>query len=270
MTLSRFIASLGLLLCLALAAVSGTRQEEPITAEEIVHRSVEANQRDWKQLPDYDYYVREYDEDGGTKTYLSQMLVGTRYNQLVAINEKPLAAADAAAERGRLESELKRRQHESPEERKQRIAKYQKEQDRNEFFLKQLGDAFDFNLSGRDTVVGHEVYVLTAKPRRGYRPPTAQAKALTGMEGTLWVDSKDFHWVKVQAKVVHPVSIEGFLARVERGTRFELDQAPVAEGLWLPSRFVMVSRAKVLFFFSHNDRDDEAYFDYHRATTSAK
>jgi hypothetical protein len=40
---------------------------------------------------------------------------------------------------------------------------------------------------------------------------------LTGMEGKLWIDEKTFQWVKVEATVIRPVSIEGFLAEVEPG-----------------------------------------------------
>lgn len=263
MIASHSIASFRVFVCLALLAIPAGLRAQPVDPTEMIRRSVEANQRDWNQLPEFDYFVREH-QDRKTKTYLSQMLLGSRYYQLVAVDDTPLSAEEAAAERERLENERKKRQQETPQERKQRIAKYQKELDRDRFFLGQMADAFDFALSGKDTIAGHEVYVLTAKPRRGYHPPNKQAKALTGMHGTLWIDSKDFHWVQVRAEVFRAVSIEGFLARVEPGTRFELDQTPIAEGLWLPTRFLMETRARVFFLFSHNERDDETYFGYRR------
>jgi hypothetical protein len=268
MTASRFIASSRPLFCLVLLALSLALRAQQIDATEIIRRSVEANQRGWKQLPEYDYFVREH-EGRKTKTYLSQMLLGSRYYGLVAVDDKPLSAEEAGAERERFEKELKKREHETPQERKQRVAKYQKEMDRDRFFMEQLADAFDFILSGKDAIAGHEVYVLTARPRRGYHPPNTQAKALTGMRGTLWIDSNDFHWVKVRAEVFRSVSIEGFLARIEPGTRFEFDQRPIKEGLWLPSRFLTVTRAKVLFFFSRNDRQEETYFGYKKAEPRA-
>lgn len=42
----------------------------------------------------------------------------------------------------------------------------------------------------------------------------------------------------VEATVIHPVSIEGFLAQVEPGTQFKLEKMPVADGIWLPKHFV--------------------------------
>jgi hypothetical protein len=87
-------------------------------------------------------------------------------------------------------------------------------------------------------------------------------QVLPGMQGELWVDKKTFQWVKVTAQVMHPVSIEGFLARVEPGTRFELEKAPVDNEIWQPSHFSMKSHAKVLFIIKRSSSADETYFDY--------
>ena len=70
-------------------------------------------------------------------------------------------------------------------------------------------------------VRGFRVYVLEAIPQRGYKPIDRDSEMLTGMEGTMWIDQKTFQWVKVEAHVIHAVSLEGFLAEVEPGTRFE-------------------------------------------------
>lgn len=255
------------MVCLLLASAA-LAQETPqlptLDAAEIVRRSVAANEQDWKQLPHYDYMVREMEPRGGSKTYLSRMILGSRYEELVAINNESLSPQAAANEKHKYENELHARQNESPERRQERIERFEKDRKRNEFFMSQLGDAFDFTLVKTDTINGRPVYVLSARPRPSYHPPNAEAKALTGMQGTMWIDGADFHWVKVEAKVVHPVSIEGFLARVMPGTRFELDQVRVGQDVWLPSRFVMRSRAKVLLLFSHNSSEEETYSGYRR------
>jgi hypothetical protein len=64
-------------------------------------------------------------------------------------------------------------------------------------------------------------------------PSRTESQVLPGMQGRLWIDKKTFQWVKVTARVISPVSIEGILAKVERGTYFELENMPVAEGVWL-------------------------------------
>ena len=85
------------------------------------------------------------------------------------------------------------------------------------------------------------------------------------MEGELWIDQKSSQWVRVRAKVIRPASIEGFLAQVQPGTRFELDKKPVGNDVWVPSHFAMSSQAKVLYLINHSSSDDETYFDYVRA-----
>jgi hypothetical protein len=72
-------------------------------------------------------------------------------------------------------------------------------------------------------------------------------------------------WVKVTAQVIHPVSIGGFLARVGRGTRFELEKMPVRDNIWLPAHFTMNALARILFPIFHRTAKDESYSDYRLA-----
>jgi hypothetical protein len=74
-----------------------------------------------------------------------------------------------------------------------------------------------------------------------------------------------FNGYKVEAHVIRPVRIEGFLAEVEPGTRFELEKRPVADDIWLASHFSMKSNAKILLVFRHNQEEDDSYFNYQRA-----
>jgi hypothetical protein len=113
---------------------------------------------------------------------------------------------------------------------------------------------------------GYNVYVLKALPRPGYQPPNLEAEVLKGMQGTLWIDTKTYQWVKVEAEVMHPVWIEGFVAKVTPGTEFELERMPVEDNVWLPKHFAMRGRAKILFFFNHNSSEEETYYDYRKIT----
>jgi hypothetical protein len=104
--------------------------------------------------------------------------------------------------------------------------------------------------------------VFEATPRPGYVPKSMQMQVLPGMKGKLWVDQTSFRWVKVQAEVVKPVSIAGFLARVEPGTRFELQERPINPGIWLAHLFTMHSGAKILFLISKSSEANETHFKY--------
>ena len=249
-----------ILLVAVLAAASFAQHD----VETIIQRSVEANAADWKAAPDYDYIERNRQQGGGTKTFEERMILGSPYERLVAVNGKPLSAEQQAGEQQKLDTTVVERQKESEQERGRRIAKYEKEREGDDLMMEQLTKALDFKLVGEQRLGAQDVYVLKATPRPGYKPPNAEAKVLTGMEGKLWIDKQTFQWVKVEATVMRPVSIGGFLAEVEPGTHFELEKAPVTDSIWLPKHFAMKSQAKVLFFFTRKSQADETYSDYHK------
>jgi hypothetical protein len=237
-------------------------------ADAIIQRSVAANAVDWSAAPDYEYLERDVQQGGGTKTFKELFILGSPYEELLAVNGKALSPDQQTQEQQKTEAAIAERQRESQQARSQRIAKYAEERKRDHFLMEQLTKALDFKLVGEQKLGPYMVYVLKATPRPGYAPPNLEAKVLTGMEGMLWIDEKTFQWVKVEASVIHPVSIAGFLAQVEPGTHFELQKMPVTEGIWLPKHFAMKSKAKVLFFFTRKSQADETYYGYQIGTRS--
>lgn len=234
-------------------------------AQSIIQHSVLASNADWEAAPKFDHCEREHLQAGGSNTYDVLMILGSPYHRLVAINDKPLSKDEQAEQQQKLESAITEREHETEQERNQRISEYEKNRKRDNLLLQQLTEAFEFHLDGKQKVDGRETYVLNAVPRSDYQPPNMQTRVLAGMRGTLWIDDKTFQWVKVKADVVHPVSIEGFLAKVEPGTQFQLEKKPVSGDIWLPSHFSMKSKAKVLFLFTRRSTEEEDYFDYREA-----
>lgn len=249
------------ILLLAVLCSASLAQQD---ADAIIQRSVAANEADWKAAHEYDYVERDRQKGGGTQTSEELMILGSPYERLVAVNGKPLPPDQQAQVQKELETTLEERQKESRQQRRERIAKYEKERESDHLLMEQLTKALDFKLVGEQKLGLYEVYVLKATPRPGYEPPNIESKVLTGMEGKLWIDEKTFQWVKVEATVIRPVSIEGFLAKVEPGTHFELEKAPVTDSIWLPKHFAMKSQAKVLFLFTRKSQADETYSGYHK------
>jgi hypothetical protein len=136
--------------------------------------------------------------------------------------------------------------------------------DRDNRFIDEISNAFDFRMVGVQQLDHRQVYVIDATPRPGYHPPNTASEVLTGMKGRLWIDKSSYLWVRVEAEVMHTVSIEAFLAKVEPGTRFELERMPVDGNVWLPKHFAMTAKAKVLSLINHNEQQDETYFNYHK------
>jgi hypothetical protein len=235
------------------------------SVSDIIRRSVEANEHDWTAAPGYAYFER--DQNGrDTRTYEVSVLLGSPYYRLIAVNGRQLSPQEQKEEQQKWREAIAHRRNESPKRRAQRIAQYERDRKRDHLLMEQLAKAFDFTLLGEAQLGPYGVYALRATPRAGYQPPNTEAQVLTGMQGKLWIDRKTSQWVKVEAEVMHPVSIEGFLARVEPGTRFEFEKMPIAEGVWFPKHFAMKSQSKILFLFTHKTQADETYFDYHKSS----
>lgn len=247
-------------LILVLFSLSASAQNPD--AETIVERSVAANQADWKAAPQFACFDKERIAEG-TETFETLMIQGSPYYVLVAVNGQPLSPEDKKEEQVKLRKVIAQRQRESNESRERRIAGYESELKRNRTLLQEMTKAFHFSLRTTQILADREVYVLDATPRRDYHPPNRETEVLKGMQGRMWIDTTEFQWVKVEAEAIRPVSIEGFLARVEPGTRFELEMAPVAPGVWMPKHFSMFTRARILFIFPVKQQEDDTYSGCH-------
>lgn len=239
-----------------------TVAQEEVTS--IIQHSTEANKRDWAAADDFDNSERDHNKSGDN-TYAVTMLDGSPYERLIAVNGRKLGPSRQQAEEEKYNKAELQRQHETPDEKTERIAKYHAERKREHFLMEQMTTAFNFRLLGTRVLNGFNVYVIKATPRKGYKPPDRDSEVLKGMEGTLWIDQKTFQWVKVEAHVTRPVRIEGFLAEVEPGTKFVLEKRPVADDIWLASHFSMNSNAKVMLLFPHRGQEDDSYFSYRKA-----
>jgi hypothetical protein len=245
-------------------AVARPAPDQPGFVRQLVQRSVTAMDRDWQQAPEYVFRERDIEIDGRHKTLKTQrvwMIDGSPYYELTGLNGEPLPPQQRAEEQRKLQREVEKRRRESPSARSRRIADYMKERRQDHALMREMTDAFVFKLVGEEKLNGHDVYVLDASPKPGYHPKTMETRVLTGMRGRMWIDRKTDQWVKVEAEVFQPVTFGLFIAKVQPGTRFELEQAPVTPEIWLPTHFRMSVNASILWW-QKNSVDDETYSDY--------
>jgi len=256
-----------LILSVAAAAVTGMLcYAGAPNPDEIIRNSVAATKADWAQSSKYSYVERDVEDKRHnppmSKTYRVVMIEGSPYNVITAVNGQPLSSDDKAAEERKLRKEIERRQKESERERERRVAKYDKEQNRDHQMLQEMVDAFEFKIAGEAQIDGHQCWIMDAEPKPGFEPSDHEGHVLKGMKGQLWIDKASNQWVKVHAEVVRPVSFFGFLAKVGPGTAFDLEQEPVTDGVWLPKAFQVRVRAWALGFVNENSEESETYWDY--------
>jgi hypothetical protein len=201
------------------------------------------------------------------KTHRVFMIDGTDYYMPIAVDDKPYTKEQLAQEHEKLLQEIDRRDRETEKERQKRSDRYWKERNQNEKLLQEYTKAFNFSLVGEEVINGYSACVLDAKPRRDYRPPNREAKILTGMQGRLWIDDHDFHWLKAEAEVLKPVSILGVAVRIVPGTHMELEMAPVSRSLWLASRFAVTLKTSI-FWISSNHASVTSWSGYRPAAAA--
>jgi hypothetical protein len=234
--------------------------------KEIVRRTIVNYGRDWREQRKWAWTLTDMTASDDTKEVeVSEVapLYGTPYERVVRKNGRPLSAEEARRENRKYQKALKEREIESPAERAARIRKY----DDSREFMADVPEAFNYNLTGQETIDGRPAWVIQMTPRPGFVPTAPHAAMLEHLEGTMWVDTQDFRLAKAQAHVIDTISIGWILARVGPGTRFEVDQTRVANGVWMPNTIKIDGVAHVLLVHSRSLNEQLTYSGYRLATS---
>jgi len=254
---------IGCAFLLTLRCDAGQLANDPV--QEIVRRANATLQSDWAADPDYAYVERDEDEKKGQATSKTSQVVyiaGSDYYLPLAIDDQPLSPDRKRAELEKLKNEVRRRNTESPETRRERIARYKKQRDENEALVLDFPNAFTFELLREETTNGYPAYVLSGMPKKRTGPLTLAAKVLSGMRGTVWVDKVNFHAIRVECDVMTPVPVYGILAKVLPGTHIEFGMMPVTDSIWLVGKLSMDLRISKLGLFKSTQVTRSTYTDY--------
>jgi hypothetical protein len=240
-----------------------------LDARQIVASSVAATERSWQARDHYTYMERDEDRRldprGQVKSEdvsVTRMILvnGARFDQLMEHNGQPPSAEQ---ERKR-DEDLDKIKHETPEEQAARLRKDQE----NRSFLRDVLEAFDFQLVGEEIADGRPAYVLQATPHPGYHPRGKYGKMFSRVEGKLWVDKQDYGWIKVDGQVTESFSMGLFVARVQRGSHIILEQTCVGDSVWVPKHIEVRASARILFLKSLDIDRILTYSDYRTTADS--
>jgi hypothetical protein len=242
-------------------------QSGVLDARQIVKQSIAATERSWQARGHYTFMERDQDRRldalGQLKSEnidITHMILvnGIRFEQLIEHNGQLPSAEDQK----KSAKDLEKLKHETPDEQSVRLRKDQE----NQSYLRDLLEAFDFQLIGEENMGGRPAYVLQATPHPGYHAHGRYGKLFSRVQGKLWVDKQDFGWVKVDGEVTESFSMGLFVARVQRGSRILLDQTCVGDAVWVPKRLEMRASATILFLKSLDVERILTYSDYRPAS----
>lgn len=210
---------------------------------EMVRHSVEVDEKNWEAIFPYSYTerVEKYDLDKygepkkhDVKTFDLLFVEGSHYRRLISRFDKPLSPEETESEEWKYNEMLRSRERETASERAKRIESAKKKRDENRKAIQEIPEAFNFKLTGEETVRGRDTWVLEATPREGYHPRNLRARTLSQMEGKLWIDKKTGAWVRLEGELMEGVSFGWFLVRLHQGARATVEATPLDNGLWAP------------------------------------
>ena len=173
---------------------------------------------------------------------------------LVAINDKPLSAQQREEENARVDRFAK-----DPAELKKRQRQEREETDRVRRIMKALPDAFLYEYDGTEPgspgmgKAGHSLTRLQFRPNPAYDPPSRVEQVLSGMAGSMLIDTHENRIAKIDGALQSEVSFGwGILGHLDRGGRFLVQQADAGDGHWEVSRMDLAFTGKILLFKSIN------------------
>jgi hypothetical protein len=166
-------------------------QSGVLDAHQIVKQSIAATERSWQARAHYTFMERDQDRRldalGQLKSEnidVTRMILvnGIRFEQLIEHNGQ----LPSAEEQKKSDKDLEKLKHETPGDQSARLRKDQE----NQSYLRDLLEAFDFQLIGEENVGGRPAYVLQATPHPGYHAHGRYGKLFSRVQGKLWVDKQ--------------------------------------------------------------------------------
>jgi hypothetical protein len=119
---------------------------------------------------------------------------------------------------------------------------------RRDNVIKDIPNAFTYTYAGRDP---RGLLMLKFQPAPDFQPSSRQSLILQGMAGELWVDPNTQRMVKIDGSLIKDVKIGwGFLARLNKGGTFLMEQSQGPDGTWHQQR-LSVHFDGTVFIFKH-------------------
>ncbi len=259
-------------------AESTEAQLPPTTdPKEIVRSAVEVDHHNFEKAQKYTCTQREVikqvDKHGEVKsteikTYDLNFYFGEFYSRLVQINDKPLSEKEQKKEDEKLEKFLSKRRNEDEEDREKRAAKDRKEREESRAFARDVVNAYDFRLVGEERVAGEDTWIIEGTPRPDFKPTQPHADILKKIKGRMWIEKKNYNWVKIEAEAFDTISFGLFLFRIHPGSRFVLETQHINNELWAMKRLYISGSARIALLKNEAIEQEDAFSNFKKFSTS--
>ena len=164
----------------------------------------------------------------------------------------------------KLEFNIESRRKETKAQRDKRIADWERRRRKQREPLRELVEAFDFRISGEETLNGGEAWRIEATPHPGYKPKTTAGSVLPKMKARLWIDKHDYQWIRMEAETLDTVTFGAFLLRIAKGAHIVMEQQRVNNEVWLPKRIALEGSARLFLVKGLHTELDFTYSQYRK------
>ncbi len=122
---------------------------------------------------------------------------------------------------------------------------------------------FDVQLIRREPIGGTSTILASFKPKASYKPKTRIGKILQHITGRMWIAEDDHELARVEGEVIDAISIGGgFLAKLQKGSRFAFERRKINGEIWLPVREEAFVDGRLLLVKGLKELDVVEYSDH--------
>jgi hypothetical protein len=245
--------------------------------KEIVRRSMEIDRRTLDLARNYTCQQREVikhlDKQGSVKstevkTYDVGFYYGEEYSRLIMKDDKPLDDKEKKKEDEKLEKFLAKLRNQSAEERQKRSDKEKKEREESRAYRLDVANAYDFRIVGEDELEGVNTWVIEATPRKDFKPTQPHADMLKKIKGKMWIDKKEYNWIRVEAEATDTISFGLFLFRIHPGSRFNFQQMHLNDEVWLLRRLYINGGARIALLKNEAIEQEDTFSNYKKFSST--
>lgn len=248
-------------------------------AGEIVRRSVELDQANWRRMADYTWVGRSRERHFDSHNRVTSdrreawetiVLDGRPLRRTLERDGQPLPPEEQQKQQQKLDKSTAKLENETPEQKQRRAADYEKERRREREFLLEIPDAYDLRLEGSDKVDGHDVWVVSGAPKPGYRAKSRDGAALLKIRGKMWIEKAGYQWVRLEAETTETISFGWFLARLNPGARLVLEETRINDEVWLPKREYLSGSGRIGLVKRVAEDQEVTWNDYKKFRVDSK
>lgn len=239
------ILVLGLLLAGSALAGIGRQTQLPDNPNELVRETVKNELN--PPVQNDTYFTWKQRTVKPNRTIVRQMVETPAglLGRLISINDRPLTPEEQRKEDQRVNRLL------DPSEMNAKRKEQKEDEDRTRKMVGALPDAFNFQYAGTEEKNGHTLVHLQFMPNPRFDPPTRETRVFEGMQGEMTIDATVRRIVKIDGTMMKDISIGwGIIGHLDKGGRFIVEQAPVADGQWEIKMMQLSFTGKALIFKS--------------------